>query len=655
MIRSSIRTSTFGKWSLLLVALLIVPQIAFGQNQKKASTTHPPKTGQAVAPKQQPKPNPPAVKQPAQTAPQHADARPDHNSTSAGRSSAGGDAAGSQQQKQDKQVTPPRGTKRVTKKEGGPRDHTDFPGGDKRRLKRTDGNPGRVIKTSNGTTATLDAHNKMTSLKFKSPKGDDTKISYGAGHSRTVVSEHVNARGEHITVVNTGVGSGYVDRTFTQNGRPFMERTDVVDGHIHSVVYRGDFYRGRVYYAYVPEHFYARAFYGWAYRPWSKPIAWGWGWRGTAWYGYYGYYFAPYPYYAGPAFWLTDYVVAENLQAAYAEGVGYAIENDANAAPITVPANQAWTQTGTFVNAGDVIKISASGVISIGAGWPPMAPSGGAPNCGARGGFPAGQLPCWSLIGKIGDGPIFEVGNGRTLRVPNSGELLLGVNDDILGDNGGNWVATIRVPSSTATNESPASTDDGGTQSAALTAESKAAIAEEVKAQLAAEQDVSAAPAASTRQGGDQVPAALDPNQRTFIVSAALAETTADGEQCSLSPGDILTRIGDTPDGRQNVQALVSNSQKNDCAAGTTLAVSIQDLQDMHNDFVQKMDAGLQELADNQGKNGMPTSPAAGRRANPEGTADDNPTAAAELKQQERAADNAEQDVNQATKTGQGD
>ena len=55
---------------------------------------------------------------------------------------------------------------------------------------------------------------------------------------------------------------------------------------------------------------------------------------------------------------------------------------------------------------------------------------------------------------------------------------------------------------------------------------------------------------------------------------------------------------------------------------GTQLAVGVQDLQDMHNDFRQKMDSGLQALADNQGKKGMPASPAPGRKAVPEGTAE---------------------------------
>jgi hypothetical protein len=49
------------------------------------------------------------------------------------------------------------------------------------------------------------------------------------------------------------------------------------------------------------------------------PIAYGWGWAANPWYGYYGGWFSPYPTYAGPAFWLTDYLVSQTLAAAYQE------------------------------------------------------------------------------------------------------------------------------------------------------------------------------------------------------------------------------------------------------------------------------------------------------------------------------------------------
>src|SRR5208282_5555253 len=60
------------------------------------------------------------------------------------------------------------------------------------------------------------------------------------------------------------------------------------------------------------------AYYAWGYTPWGTPVVYtGWGWAGSPWYGAYGYYFVPYPSYPSAAFWLTDYLIAENLRLAY--------------------------------------------------------------------------------------------------------------------------------------------------------------------------------------------------------------------------------------------------------------------------------------------------------------------------------------------------
>jgi hypothetical protein len=199
----------------------------------------------------------------------------------------------------------------------------------------------------------------------------------------------------------------------------------------------------------------------------------------------------------------------------------------------------------------------------------------------------------------------------------------------------------------------PGSDSDENQSAAPLTQETKDQIVDEVQAELKTGQADSAAGSASSAPAGDRVPAALDPNQRVFIVSTALTEQTTDGGQCLLSPGDILTRTSNIPDGNQNVSVVVTSSQKHDCARRLPLKVSIQDLQDMHNDFLQKMDAGLKQLAANQGKKGMPASPNVGANANPEGQADPDPTTVNDLQQQEQEANAAEKEVNQTMNSGQ--
>jgi hypothetical protein len=373
-----------------------------------------------------------------------------------------------------------------------------------------------------------------TSVTDKNPAhSGEMSITKGAHNQRTMVT----TRKDGSRVVGTGAHRGFVEHSFVRNGHSYVRRTYVVNGRSYAAVYRGYPYRGVVYYGYVPAYYYGPAYYGWAYDPWGAPVGYAWGWGGAPWYGYYGGYFAPYPAYADASLWLTDYLLAENLQAAYQAQV------DGNG------------------------------------GAPPSADSGD--QTGNAGGTPAAQT------------------------------------------------ATVMTP------------------------EVKQAIDEEVKAQLAAEK-ADASAGAQTATTGDQVPAALDTNHRTFIVSAQLQEQLDGGATCTLSTGDVLTRIDNAPDANQNVKVLVTSNQKGDCQSGAQVAVSVQDLQDMHNDFAAKIDAGLQKLADTQGKNGIPAGPAAGAQKNPDGTANADLTAAADLQQQQDAADQTETEVKQAEGSGQG-
>ncbi len=402
----------------------------------------------------------------------------------------------------------------------------------------------------------MNANGRVTSIHTKS----GMTINRGAHGGRMVSSEHVNARGEHIRTVNTGRGRGFVDHRYMRGGHPYMRRTYWDHGHAYAYGYRGYYYNGYPYYGYVSPYYYGAGFYGWAYNPWASPIAYGWGWGGAPWFGFYGGYFNPYPVYAGAAFWMTDYVISQNLQAAY-EAQAAA---NANAGAAAAPGDYGGNGGGQD--------------------------SGGNQNADNNGN-----------------------GNG----------------------NGGNVT---------------------------LTPEVKQAIVDEVKAELAAEQAAAAAPQASANaqppaQGGgqsaDEVPAALDPNHRTFIVSTVLDETGADGQDCSLTPGDVVTRIEDTPDGSHNVKVLVSSSQTSDCHSGSQVAVSVDDLQDMHNHFREQLDSGLKTLAANQGKNGLPAGPAAGGRSNPDGQAQPDLDAQSQLDSQQASADQAESDVKSAS-NGQG-
>jgi hypothetical protein len=127
--------------------------------------------------------------------------------------------------------------------------------------------------------------------------------------------------------------------------------------------------------------------------------------------------------------------------------------DQSNCLPATVSVlgnngGSAWTDTGCTVTAGTPLSVTASGIIYVAVdGSTPVAPkspagSGGpAPSTST---FPAPGLSAWSLIGSIGSsGAPFEIGPGSVFIAPTSGELYLGINDDILGDNSGSWTANV--------------------------------------------------------------------------------------------------------------------------------------------------------------------------------------------------------------------
>ena len=170
----------------------------------------------------------------------------------------------------------------------------------------------------------------------------ETTITHSLRGPRTVVTER-----NGLTIASTGPHSGYVQRPyFNRNGRTYYQRTYVVGGHPYARVYRGYYYGGVRYYGYVPGYYYHPVFYGWAYNPWFAPVYYSptaWGWVGTPWFGFYGSFFTPYPVYPTASLWLTDYLIAADLQAAdQAAGEAHAAADQAfaNGGASQAPADE---------------------------------------------------------------------------------------------------------------------------------------------------------------------------------------------------------------------------------------------------------------------------------------------------------------------------
>jgi hypothetical protein len=373
-------------------------------------------------------------------------------------------------------------------------------------------------------------------------------INHGVRGGRRIESTHNGRR-----VVSEGRHGGYSQRAYyNHGGRSYVQRTYYRGGRSYAYGYRSYSYGGYPYYGYAPSYYYGPAYYGWAYNPWPAPVYYGWGWGGQPWYGYYGPYFAPYPVYPTAAFWLTDYLIAANLQAAY-------------------EAQQA-ADTGEVVPQ-ELGPQSADEVASL-----------------------------WTTD------PLIAANLEAAY-----GQYMLGA------------AAPAAAAKGNATQLSP---------------EVKQAIADEMKQEIAAEQ--AAAKGAQKAASGDEVPAALDPKIRIFVVSSNLDATTSDGVECGLTPGDVIYRTGDQPDDDHMVDATVKSSKKDDCAIGASVGVEVGDLQEMHNQLRIQMDAGLKTLAEKQGKDGIPAAPDTKTQAGEVPPPAPDTNVASDLQQQKKDADQAE-------------
>jgi hypothetical protein len=102
------------------------------------------------------------------------------------------------------------------------------------------------------------------------------------------------------------------------------------------------------------------------------------------------------------------------------------------------------------------------------------------------------------------------------------------------------------------------------------------------------------------------------------------------------------------------VTASVAATKKGDCASGQTVAVKVDDLQEMYNHFQENITNGMGELAKKQGTGGMPAAPDTGTQAGAVAPPPPDTTAAKTLQDQQAAADQAEAEAKQQAASGGG-
>jgi hypothetical protein len=181
---------------------------------------------------------------------------------------------------------------------------------------------GAGARTPNGSKTAHAANGSSVRTRPNGSRADvhDAKrgmdVHHGLNGSRRVSVE----RADHSRVVAERGRRGYVQHPYGFHGHEYGHRTYYEHGRAYDHFYRGYSYHGAYVEMYSPAVYYSPGFYGWAYNPWAVPIAYpvaAWGWAGAPWFGVYGAFFTPYPVYATPSLWLTDYLVSQSLAASY--------------------------------------------------------------------------------------------------------------------------------------------------------------------------------------------------------------------------------------------------------------------------------------------------------------------------------------------------
>jgi hypothetical protein len=114
------------------------------------------------------------------------------------------------------------------------------------------------------------------------------------------------------------------------------------------------------------------------------------------------------------------------------------------AGAVTVDATQPWTSTGITVRRGQTLNFQTTGEVQLSADDTDVATPDGAKKARYAANAPLKQVLAGALIGRIGNGAPFAIGNQSTIVAPASGVLFLGVNDDGFADNKGNFQVVVR-------------------------------------------------------------------------------------------------------------------------------------------------------------------------------------------------------------------
>lgn len=113
---------------------------------------------------------------------------------------------------------------------------------------------------------------------------------------------------------------------------------------------------------------------------------------------------------------------------------------------VRVAANGRWVDSGVSVRRTDRVQFITEGQVQLSNDAEDKAGPAGSLRGRYAAGAPAPSLLAGALIGRVGNGAPFAIGDQTAyLPMPGDGQLFLAVNDDEVGDNLGAFVVTLRV------------------------------------------------------------------------------------------------------------------------------------------------------------------------------------------------------------------
>ena len=111
---------------------------------------------------------------------------------------------------------------------------------------------------------------------------------------------------------------------------------------------------------------------------------------------------------------------------------------------VVVNANQQWTSTGIMVRKGERLTFNTTGEVRLSSTGDDVARPAGATSGRKVAGAPMPNQIAGALIGRIGtNGQPFGIGNLNSVVAPETGMLFLGINDDHVADNSGEFRVQI--------------------------------------------------------------------------------------------------------------------------------------------------------------------------------------------------------------------